>query len=168
MSNYEFEIHGTEELKAKIQDLLDKYPADLNDELSKCAVDFQKDVNKKFPNNGKTGGSYAVSKKWEKTKETVQGYTVQIELQNQAPHFHLVENGHNLKISPEAYAIASSGGSSKKKTKSKGKRKYSLVNAGFVPGRHYCEKTRNEWNDGTYTTKVDKRIKKLLKKVNLT
>lgn len=167
-----FEIRGLEELKDKCQKLLSVYPDETNAEMEKCSVDFQKDTNKKFPNNGKTGGKYAVSKKWKKIRQTtLLGYTVMLELQNQAPHFHLVENGHDLYMSKEMYAAYMEGRLGHiKRGKSSGKKggTWNTVYVRFIPGKHYCEQTRNEWNNGEFDKRVQKHIKKLLKKCDLT
>jgi hypothetical protein len=170
MSSSAFEIRGTEELKGKLEALMNQYPAETRQELEKCANDFKKDVNKKFPHGGTSGKRKSVSKTWEKTELMgVAGMTYGVELQNQAPHFHLVENGHELWVDPELYAAMKSGTFRKKRnSKSSSKKSTNLVHKGFVPGKHYCEKTRNEWNDGKFQKRVDKHIKKLLKKHDLT
>lgn len=169
MSSCEFEINGCEELKDKINQLLKTYPNETNAELEKITNDFKKDVNKKFPHGGASGGSKSVKKKWKKFKMIGQsGLTAGIEMQNQAPVFHLVENGHELYLSKEMYAAyrqgklghIAKGGSGKKGSKD-------AVHVGFVPGKHYCEKTRNEWNNGEFESRCEKHVNKLLKKVDL-
>lgn len=164
-----FELNGCEELAAKINELLKVYPNETASEMEKITNDFKKDVNKKFPNGGKSG-SKSVSKNWKKYKmQSLAGYTVSIEMQNSAPHFHLVENGHELYMSAEMYAAYSDGSlghiSRGRSSGKKGSTK--AVHAGFVPGKHYCEKTRNEWNNGEFEKHVKKHVKKLLKKVDL-
>lgn len=169
MSDFTFELEGIEELQDKISNLLKVYPNETTSEMEKITNDFKKDVNAKFPHKG-TSGSKPVAKKWKKFKMTgLSGYTVGIEMQNQAPVFHLVENGHELYLSSEMYAAYKSGklghiakgGSGKKGSKN-------AIHAGFVPGKHYCERTRNEWNNGEFKNRVEKHVNKLLKKVDLT
>lgn len=169
-STCEFEIKGADELKEKIQQLLKEYPNETSAELEKVTNDFKKDVNAKFPKGG-ASGSKPVKKNWKKYKMTgLSGYTVGIEMQNTAPVFHLVENGHELYMSKEMYAAYKAGNLghiSKGSAGNKG-RKRAAVHAGFVPGKHYCEKTRNEWNNGEFESRVERHVKKLLKKVDLT
>lgn len=171
-SSFSFHIEGADELSEKIENLLSAYPEETRAELEKCANDFKKDVNDKFPKKGTSGGRKSVAKKWKKTElQTVGGMTAGVELQNQAPHFHLVENGHELWVDAEMYAAMKQGSfhkSSTSKRSSSSKKPANLVHEGFVPGKHYCEKTRNEWNNGEFEKRVNKHVKKLLKKHDLT
>lgn len=170
-SNY-FEINGLEELQEDIKSLMRKYPSETEAELEKIATDFQKDVNKKFPNGGKSGRK-PVSKKWKryKLKSGLSGMTVGLSLQNTAPHFHLVENGHKQIVNKERYAALQSGQLVFSGQKNQGKRRDAnskgMVQVGFVQGKHYCEKTRNEWNNGEFAERVEKHVDKLLKKYDL-
>lgn len=182
MAKVTFELNGCEELAAKINEVLEKYPNETATEMEKITNDFKKDVNALFPNKGKSGKSYAIAKNWKKFKVTnLKGYTVEYEMQNVAPHFHLVENGHETWISPEMYAAYKSGNlqfasnaSSKKANRNKEgyKKKHvlkdSLRHMGFTAGKHCCEKTRNVWKNGEYTKRVEKHVTKLLKKCDLT
>lgn len=171
-SSATFEIKGADELADKIDSLMKAYPSETEAELEKVSNDFKKDVNKKFPQEGK-GTTTPVAKKWKKTKlkGAFSGMTTGVELQNTAPHFHLVENGHELYLSPEMYTAYKNGtlqfGTTERKTTKKGG-KHGLVHMGFVPGKHYCEKTRNEWNNGEFADRVEKHVTKLLKKTGLT
>lgn len=171
-SSATFDILGLEDLQEDVRALLDKYPSEMEDELEKITTDFKKDVNKKFPHGGKTGKQYAVSKSWKKDKlhDSLTGMTVGVELTNEAPHFHLVEFGHNLLVMPERYAAVQNGtafhGQKNMKIKSN-KGSDRLIRLGFVKGKHYCEKTRNEWNNGEFVRRVEKRVDKFLKKHNL-
>lgn len=166
-----FEIYGLEELRADISALLKEYPSEMTAELEKVTNDFKKDVNKKFPHSGKSGGNKSVAKQWkkDKLKEATTGMTTGVELTNNAPHFHLVEHGHNLIITPERYAALQNGTAfSGQKHKGKSNRGRSRnINMGFVQGKHYCEKTRNEWNNGEFATRVEKHVDKFLKKHDL-
>lgn len=177
MSDYAFEIKGADELAADIKRLLDAYPSETEIELEKVANDFKKDVNQKFDPKSNYGHSKRpLAKSWKKTKLTqTSGLTTGIELQNTAPHFHLVENGHNGQIPISGYAmyIRNKSQSTKKETREKkaGKSKkgtYKLQSIGFVPGKHYCEKTRNEWNEGgKWGERVEAHVNKLLQKYDL-
>lgn len=163
-----FDIKGADEIYEKCQMLLDKYPTLTQIELEKITNDFGKDVAAKFPHGG-TSTKRAVKKSWKKTRIEAFGFNVltqQIEMQNTAPHFHLVENGHELWVVPGQFITQKSKRSGKA---SSGKKTHPhAVHKGFVPGKHYCEKTRNEWNNGEFADRVEKHINKVLKKVGLT
>lgn len=170
-----FEITGLDELKADVTKLLKDYPSETEAELEKVSNDFKKDVNKKFPNDGRSG-TKPVAKNWKKSKlkDTLTGMTFGISLSNKAPHFHLVENGHQLIISPEHYARLKSSNtaySTKTTGKTTGNKKKTktqkMMHMGFVQGKHYCERTRNEWNNGEFAQRVEKHVDKLLKKHDL-
>ena len=167
----EFELEGADDLAKSIKELLAGYPTESRAELEKVADDFKKDVNKKFPNGGTTGGRKSVAKKWKKTKMEgpFTGMTVGVELRNTAPVFHLVENGHELYMSPEMYAAYKTGklGHIKRGTKNGKSGTRNLVHAGYVKGKHYCEKTRNEWNNGEFEARMQKHVDKILKKNGL-
>lgn len=165
-----FDIYGLDELRDDVAALFREYPSETTAELEKITNDFKRDVNKKFPHDGKSGGNKSVSKSWKKDRlQDMHGMDVGAELTNKAPHFHLVENGHNLLVSPERYALmhtgkAINGAKHKGKSNKNSKR---LIPMGFVQGKHYCEKTRNEWNNGEFATRIEKHVNKLLKKHDL-
>lgn len=166
MSDRTFEIRGHEELMAKINELLRIYPNLTQAELEKITNDFKKDVNAKFPHQGQST-TKPVKKQWRKTFVTgFSNLTQRVDLQNTAPHFHLVENGHELWVVPGQYITQKSQRS--KKASSGKKRHPKAVHVGFVQGKHYCEKTRNDWNNGEFEVRVEKHVKKILKKVDLT
>lgn len=168
-----FELYGCEELAGKIEELLSIYPAETTAEMEKITNDFKKDVNAKFPQQGK-GTSRPVAKNWKKYKmKSLQGYTIGVEMQNSAPHFHLVEHGHEQYVSKEMYAALQNGnlkfGKKNRESKDYKKQKANgTVHMGFTAGKHYCEKTRNQWNNGEFADRCEKHVKKLLKKVDLT
>lgn len=112
-------IDGLEELQETLNDLVKKYPDKAGEILKSNARQLRKDVTKEVrkvtDNYGKSKqslakvGSYRIS--------PVQGYGMNqyIEISAKAPHFHLVEKGHEL---------VKNG-----------------VNIGFVPGKHMMENT---------------------------
>ena len=174
MADVTFEIHGLEELQNDVRRLIKEYPSETAAELEKLSNDFKKDVKDKFePKDHYGKGKRPIAKSWKKTRLTnISGLTVGIEMTNTAPHFHLVEHGHQLIINPERYAALQNGqnvfhgqkrqGGKRRTAKTKG-----MINAGFVQGKHYCERTRNEWNNGKFQQAVRKHVDKLLKKHDL-
>lgn len=174
MSDFEFEMGGLEELQADINRCMKKYPEESSKKIYNLAGKFTKDVNAKFPSKYGSG-KRPFSKNWRREREKTMftGYTVQVNVTNTAPHFHLVENGHEGVIPESKYAsyIKNKGQSSKAENRNKkpGKAKkgsYKLKSIGFVPGKHYCEKTRNEWQD-KFPEEVEMFVDKMLKDNNL-
>lgn len=167
MAGLSFHFEGLEELQRDIGKCVSRYPDQTEKELFRLAGVFTKDVNAKMP------GSYASGKRpipseWHRTRDSGfggGGFSVGVEIRNSAPHWHLVENGHVLKGDPAMYAAKMGGklDSSKGHRQAKSRSKNAnLRTLGFVPGRHYCENTRQEWNGkfpGYMATYVDKMLK---------
>lgn len=87
-----FEVKGLEEFSEKLQEAIKRYPDKAEEKLEDIAKRFKKSVQEKTPvKTGKLKKSYKLSK--------VQqiGHTMYIEFRSTAPHFHLVERGHNQK-----------------------------------------------------------------------
>ena len=130
------EFDGADELMADIQKLVSDYPKEASNALFEVAENFNEDVNAKMP------GSYGNKiRKW-KIAGAKEGISSFVTSANRAPHFHLVENGHA---------------------------KYDFhghYTGGFVPGRHYAERTRQEYQE-KYPELISGKIEKMLKKHNL-
>ncbi len=134
------EINGADELIADMKAMIEEYPAEASKALFKIAEDFNKDVNSKYPGYYKTSGKASLTR-W-KVEGAKDGNSHFVTSTNRAPHFHLVENGHD---------------------------KYDFhghYTGGFVPGRHYAEKTRNEY-EKKYPEKIEKAIFTELESHNL-
>lgn len=172
MASFSFHFEGLEELQKDISTCVKRYPDETEKEVYRLAGKFTKDVNDKMP------GSYAngkrpIPKEWHRTRASAfsgGGYSVAVEIENTAPHWHLVENGHVVKAVPERYAALKAG----KLDGSKGRRKYArsrsknpkLKTLGFAPGRHYCENTRREW-DSEFPGYISVYLDKMLRGHNL-
>lgn len=171
MSEFGFEIGDLDKLAGDIQKCLNEYSEKASKKVYNLSGQFTKDVNAKFPGRYKRG-KRPLSKNWNREREKTMftGYTIRVNVSNKAPHFHLVENGHELYISPERYAALKAGKITYKGAIHRGKRRtkdsVGMVRMGFVPGRHYCEKTRNEWQE-TFPDEVEKFLDKMLKDKNL-
>lgn len=114
----EIKIDGIEEVEKGIQELVKEIPAAANDGLLAVARKFRASAKARTPDSGiahkaKLKKKYGI-KTIEKTRDNV---TVMV--YNSAPHYHLVERGHQLIIRG--------------------------VNKGFVEGKHMFEKTVNEY-----------------------
>ena len=151
-----------------------QYPEETSKRFITWQDSFTKDVNKKFPASYDRG-KRPFSKNWKRERDKTQftGYTVRVNVMNKSPHFHLVENGHVKKIPVSSYAayIQNRTQSSKAETRQKKPRKikgatFKIENRGFVPGKHYCERTRNEWHE-KYPQLVEEYVDKMLKEHKL-
>lgn len=174
MDDITFEIKGAEELKRDLKGFMGNYPAETEDALRKTANKFCTDVNKRFPNHGKGStktGRKKIANSWKKTPEESSGMTMGMQLTNTHPVFHLVENGHVLKYDKKTAKLYQEGklrfrnksaDASRKSHRSK-----DLVIAGFVPGKHYCADTRDEWDSGKFVADMEKAVEKQLKERNL-
>lgn len=129
-------IEGADELVADMKKLVAAYPNEASDALFEVAESFNEDVNAKMPS--KYGERI---RKW-KVKGAKEGASSFATSTNRAPHFHLVENGHA---------------------------KYDFhghYTGGFVPGRHYAERTRQEYQE-KYPELMTEKISNMLTKHNL-
>ena len=111
------EFKGADELAADMKVLIEESPKELLNALFNVAEKFNNDVNVKMP------GKYKDRiKKWN-VRGAIGTNGPFVTSTNKAPHFHLVENGH------AKYAF------------------HGRFTGGFVPGRHYAEQTRQEYQE---------------------
>lgn len=169
---FSFSFDGLDELKSDFDDMLRKYPDETEKEVYRLAGVFTKDVNAKMPSSY-SSGKRPIPKEWHRSREKGKfgGYTVGIEIENTAPHWHLVENGHEVKADPRMYAAylggrldSSKGSTSKHKSRNKSQK---LKVLGWAPGKGYCQKTRDEWEAGEFASYVSAFLNKLKKRHNL-
>lgn len=173
MPKYSFSFEGLDGLKKDMDEMLDKYPDETEKEMYRLAGVFTKDVNDKMPASYKKG-KRPIPNEWHRSRERgiFAGYTVGIEIQNGAPHWHLVENGHEVIADPKKFAAYQSGKlDSKKRNKtrhmSRNKLNPNLKNLGWSPGKGYCQITRDEWDSGRFTYHILKFLSKMKKKHHL-
>lgn len=124
--SFEFQIEGLEELERDLTEAIKKAPAQAEETLVKLGKEFKKDAKKKAERElkhvqrDKEHEKYAIKRKWgHKLVDDNLGATALV--WNSAPHFHLVENGHQLVRGGKV--------------------------VGFVQGKHIMEKTKNEYQD---------------------
>lgn len=134
------DFDGLNELEDDVMSLIHDYPAEASDALFEVAKEFGDDVNNKYPAYYKDSGKESL-KRW-KIEGAKEGYSHFVTATNKAPHFHLVENGH-LKYDFHGH-----------------------FTGGFVPGKHYAEKTRQEYEE-KYPAIMEEKINALLNKHNL-
>lgn len=111
------EMKGADELMKDMKALAEDSPREILDALFRVADKFNEDVNAKMP------GRYSEKMKQWRVRGAISARGPFVTSTNKAPHFHLVEDGHA---------------------------KYDFhghYTGGFVPGRHYAEQTRQEYQE---------------------
>lgn len=126
MATFELKVEGIEELENDIREATEKCPKELKKGLNNIANEFRRSARKRTPDNKNHKGNPKLKlkkryNKWAFVEDDKTGVTIY----NDAPHFHLVEQGHNL-------------------VKGKGENARII---GFVPGKHMMEKTKNEYEN---------------------
>lgn len=142
MGDFTVKLSGLKELSDDMEKLISHYPDEVNKSMTKAAREWKKDCDAKMPDSYGTGKGH-IKKNWKtETEKGDLGVVTRVSVSNQGAHFHWVENGH---------------------------RKFDFHGhdtGGFVPGKHYAEKTRAE-----YETKFPEMIQatadRLLKGSNL-
>ena len=122
MASFNFSMEGMEELERDLGEAMKRYPRTMENGLINIARSFKRSAIERTPdgNNHKGDDSTKLRKNFG-MKAYRMGMASLVLVYNSAPHFHLVEDGHEL-ISHGEFA-------------------------GFVPGKHMMEKTRNEYED---------------------
>lgn len=138
-------VDGLEDLEKSLKDLSKKYPDKAGELLIKDARELRKDVVKETKDVTKTKSSskYSLGKVGSYKISPVQGFGSNqfVEISAKAPHFHLVEHGHNL--------ILPSG-----------------EHRGFVQGKHMMETTIKKHQENMPNI-VSDMVDKLLKEEGL-
>lgn len=122
--HFNFTIEGIDELEKDLTEAIHEYPVTMKEGLRDIAKDFKKSVMAKVKDGKyhKGADSARIRKKFGiKTMEEGVAYLALV--YNSARHFHLVERGHN---------------------------KYDFhgnPTGGWVDGKFYMEKTKNEYED---------------------
>ena len=120
--DFDFTMEGIDELERDLREAIHKYPETMKAGLREIAKDFKKTARARTPDGKNHKGD--ISTKLRRRfgiKMRDKGVASEAIVFNNAPHFHLVERGHNLVINGQTI--------------------------GFVPGRHMMEKTENEYRD---------------------
>lgn len=142
---FDIDIEGLEELERDLTYVIKKFPAHAEETLKKLAKDFKKSAKKRtdsaVKHTKRTGDAVkkAINKKWGH-KIKGDGLARAALVWNSAPHFHLVENGHQLVKDGK------------------------VIN--FVEGKHMMEKTRDEY-EGIVPERFKKMVDDILKESDL-
>lgn len=141
--SFKLQIDGLEELENDIKKVVENCPKELKKELNKIGNDFKKSARKRTPDYKEHKGDPKLKLKRRYGKWTfVEDDKTGITIYNDAPHFHLVELGHNLVKGKNGRII------------------------GFVPGQHMMEKTKNEY-EGIVPERFEQIIDEILKESGL-
>ncbi len=143
--SFEFSFDGLEEFQHALEKAIQKAPAQAEQTLLEVAKEFKASAKRKANSALKhveregDDKKRAIKRRWgHKMVDDRLGATVLV--WNSAPHFHLVENGHNLVRGGRVI--------------------------GFVPGKHIMEKTRHEYED-TVPERFEKMVEDVLKESGL-
>ena len=143
--SFEFSFDGLEEFQHALEKAIQKAPAQTEQTLLEVAKEFKASAKRKANSALKhveregDDKKRAIKRRWgHKMVDDRLGATVLV--WNSAPHFHLVENGHNLVRGGRVI--------------------------GFVPGKHIMEKTRHEYED-TVPERFEKMVEDVLKESGL-
>lgn len=143
--SFEFSIDGLEEFQHALEKAIQKAPAQAEQTLLEVAKEFKASAKRKANSELKhvkregDDKKWAIKRRWgHKQVDDRLGATVLV--WNSAPHFHLVENGHNLVRGGNVI--------------------------GFVPGKHIMEKTRHEYED-IVPERFEKMVEDVLKESGL-
>lgn len=126
----ELKIEGLNEVEHGLSTLVKESKVAANQGLIGIARELRKTARSRTPDSGKASKQKLKKKYYIRTVEKTDS-NVTVMVGNSAPHFHLVELGHELII----------GGK----------------NCGFVEGKHFFEKTVNEYENIAPTT-LEKKI----------
>lgn len=135
-----FELDGLDELAADLKKASSYYPDETKKAMKGLANRFVKDVQAEQP-----GYDQVLStKKWKREVEaSANNGNIEVNITNTHPLHHLLENGH------EKWFMGNHIG-------------------GWVPGKYYTEKTRQNWNTtGKVAEELNKICQRVFKKVNL-
>ena len=141
MATYGFEIDGLDELEKDLMKAQEEFPKEMRSELRKIANEFKRECIKKTPQAQHHRGNPKSALRKKYGTRTIQNDDETLALVfNSAPHFHLVEKGHELVKNGKTI--------------------------GWVPGKHMMEQTRNEFAPKV-PEKFEKALDNVLKKNGL-
>jgi hypothetical protein len=168
MAKISFSFEGLDELAEDISKCVKDYPDQTEKEVYRLAGKFTKDVNEKMPGSY-ASGKWPIPSSWHRSRTSGWGgggYSVSVEIQNTAPHWHLIENGHRVVADPKMYAAFKAYRLDHSKSHRKSRKSGNTQVLGFAPGRHYCENTRREW-DSKFPAQLSPFLDKMLRGHNL-
>lgn len=162
-----FELYGLKELQKSLDKVRAKYPQEVEKKIYALAGQFTKDANANL--ELKNGTAKELKKAWHRKRQKEGGQTEAVEIWNTDRKFHLLEHGHAVRMDPQHYAAYKAGKldrSKRSKFHRKGKKNPRLQYRGFAEGKHFTEKTREQWKT-KYPSELRSWLDEILKSENL-
>lgn len=163
-SDLSMQVDGMDELIESFETMVKKYPDRAGELLVKQAKDLRKDVVKMVKNDTDVDSHHkrSLGNLKEYKISQVKGYLDKqyVEVSGVAPHFHLIENGHDI-VTPKTRTI---------KTKDDQKEKITLSNGGksvgYAAGYHFMDRAGKK-RQIEIPKELEKVVEKLLKEEEL-
>lgn len=141
LSEAGFDLDGLQELMNDLKKAIKVYPDKAEKRLKAVARNFKKDVTSETESKiKKHTGNLIKGYKLDKIK----GYNenMSIDFRGTAPHFHLIENGHNM-VTKDGKTV------------------------GWVEGKHIVKDMRQSYQDHVMPIEMDKLLKDIVKECDL-
>lgn len=139
MSEVELSFDGLDDFKLKIDVISNEYAATAEKHLTRAGNKLKKLATDNTPDSGYEHKS-KLNESWKKEVVGTKGNELEYQLSNKAPHYHLVERGHEQIVHG----------------------KY----VGFVQGKHFFAKSVQEFRaSGVYEKELEKYMKDVKKKL---
>lgn len=169
-NSHTFEIHGLKELQDDFQKVYNRYPQETEKFMRKEGTGWIHAVIEKMPEKWKKGKlAPAKASSWSRDL-TRNGYGLasEVEIWSKSPHWHLLENGHEVKADPHMFAAYKSGKIDRTKKGSGSKKRSSNVKRlGWAPGFGFGQRTRDEFQNGRFSDDVRGFLDEMIKKYKL-
>ena len=139
MSDVTLTFDGLDEFKAKLTAVSNEYAATAEKHLTRAGNKLKKLARENTPDSGYEHKS-KLKKSWKSEVVGTKGENLEYQLRNTAPHYHLVERGHEEIVHGK--------------------------HIGFVQGRHFFAKSVQEFEaSGVYAQELEKYMKDVKKKL---
>lgn len=137
MSDVTLSFNGLDEFKMKLAEVSNAYATTAEKHLTRAGNKLKKAAKEATPESP-WNHKRKLSKSWKGKVVGTSGSTLEYQLSNKAPHYHLVERGHVLIVHGKT--------------------------VGFVQGKHFFQKTVQEFEASGETEKEMERYMKAVKK----
>lgn len=139
MSEVTLTFDGLDEFNAKLTVISNEYAATAEKHLTRAGNKLKKLARENTPDSGYEHKS-KLKKSWKSEVVGTKGEDLEYQLRNTAPHYHLVERGHEEIVHGK--------------------------HIGFVQGRHFFAKSVQEFEaSGVYAQELEKYMKDVKKKL---
>ena len=153
-----FEINGLDTLSKKLEVLANNYPKQSDELLVKMGNKFRNHVKQLTPDSGNANSKRKLMKSYRVSK--VQGYGSDrfVEFRSTAPHFHLIERGHDV-VAPNSQPK-----NKKRRRVSTANRKKYEKGKSRVEGRYMVKKTTIQFQK-EFPSDVEKMVNKMIRNI---